>query len=41
MILCEMLGGRRAFNGASVADVMSAILKEEYGKPKQSILKLQ
>jgi serine/threonine protein kinase/Tol biopolymer transport system component len=29
MILYEMLGGRRAFNGASVADVMSAILKEE------------
>src|SRR5262249_6392160 len=29
MILYEMLSGRRAFNGASVADVMSAILKED------------
>jgi serine/threonine protein kinase len=29
MILYEMLSGKRAFNGASVADVMSAILKEE------------
>jgi eukaryotic-like serine/threonine-protein kinase len=29
MILYEMLSGQRAFNGASVADVMSAILKEE------------
>jgi eukaryotic-like serine/threonine-protein kinase len=29
MILYEMLCGKRAFNGASVADVMSAILKEE------------
>jgi eukaryotic-like serine/threonine-protein kinase len=29
MILYEMVSGRRAFNGASVADVMSAILKEE------------
>jgi Tol biopolymer transport system component len=29
MILYEMLSGKRAFNGASAADVMSAILKEE------------
>jgi len=29
VILYEMLSGRRAFNGASAADVMSAILKEE------------
>src|SRR5262245_25172665 len=29
MILYEMLSGQRAFNGASAADVMSAILKEE------------
>jgi serine/threonine protein kinase len=29
MILYEMLSGKRAFNGDSVADVMSAILKEE------------
>jgi eukaryotic-like serine/threonine-protein kinase len=29
LVLYEMLSGRRAFNGASVADVMSAILKEE------------
>ncbi len=29
MILYEMMSGRRAFNGASVADVMSAILKDE------------
>jgi eukaryotic-like serine/threonine-protein kinase len=29
MILYEMLSGQRAFNGVSVADVMSAILKEE------------
>ncbi len=29
MILYEMLSGRRAFSGASAADVMSAILKEE------------
>jgi Tol biopolymer transport system component len=29
MTLYEMLSGQRAFNGASVADVMSAILKEE------------
>src|SRR6185295_14848225 len=29
MILYEMLSGKRAFNGTSVADVMSAILKEE------------
>ncbi|MGH9753539.1 MAG: protein kinase domain-containing protein, partial [Blastocatellia bacterium] len=29
MILYEMLSGKRAFNGASVADLMSAILKEE------------
>jgi serine/threonine protein kinase/Tol biopolymer transport system component len=29
IILYEMLSGKRAFNGASVADVMSAILKEE------------
>jgi Tol biopolymer transport system component len=29
MILYEMMSGKRAFNGASVADVMSAILKEE------------
>src|SRR5262245_53913957 len=29
MILYEMLSGKRAFNGVSVADVMSAILKEE------------
>jgi len=29
MILYEMLSGKRAFNGASVADVMSAILKED------------
>ncbi len=29
MILYEMLSGRRAFTGESVADVMSAILKEE------------
>src|SRR5262245_58856412 len=29
MILYGMLSGKRAFNGASVADVMSAILKEE------------
>src|SRR6185436_885032 len=29
MILYEMLSGRRAFNGASVADLMSAILKDD------------
>ena len=29
MILYEMLSGKRAFSGTSVADVMSAILKEE------------
>jgi eukaryotic-like serine/threonine-protein kinase len=29
MIFYEMLSGKRAFNGVSVADVMSAILKEE------------
>jgi serine/threonine protein kinase/Tol biopolymer transport system component len=29
MILYEMLSGKRAFSGASAADVMSAILKEE------------
>jgi serine/threonine protein kinase/Tol biopolymer transport system component len=29
MILYEMLSGKRAFNGDSVADVMSAVLKEE------------
>jgi serine/threonine protein kinase/Tol biopolymer transport system component len=29
MILYEMLSGKRAFSGVSVADVMSAILKEE------------
>jgi Tol biopolymer transport system component len=29
MILYEMLAGQRAFNGTSVADLMSAILKEE------------
>src|SRR5215475_4618994 len=29
MILYEMLSGKQAFSGASVADVMSAILKEE------------
>ncbi len=29
VILYEMLAGKRAFNGASVADLMSAILKEE------------
>ena len=40
MILYEMLSGKRAFNGVSVADVMSAILKEDPPELSESNAKI-